>query len=123
MGRCRVVTPKIDRIPLSDGDYLDVTHELNAGQYVDMLRQLADRVSFAKPIAYIVGWSLVGADDQPLPYDLDLPEPVRRQTLGALDKATMREIAAALDKHEAAEAAAVEAKKKTSDSLLVSSAP
>jgi hypothetical protein len=112
----------VDRLPLSDGDYLDVHRELNAGQYVEMLRQQADRVAFAKVVAYLVGWSLVGLDGQPLPYDLDMPEPLRRQTIGALNKASLREITAAVSKHEDAEEAAIEAKKKTPDSSLALSA-
>jgi hypothetical protein len=121
MGRCRVVAPEIVRLSLSEGEFLDVQKELNAGQYWDLLAALADRQKFAKPIAYLVGWSLVGLNGQPLPYDLDLPEETRRSTLGALDKATLREITAALDRHEAAEQAALDAKKKTSASAPVSS--
>ena len=113
MSRCRVVSPEVVRLPLSDGDYLDVQKELNAGQYVEMLGALMERRPFAKAVAYIVAWSLVGLDAKPLPYDVDLPEATRRATLAALDKATMREITATLDKHEAAEEAALEAKKKT----------
>jgi hypothetical protein len=113
MGRCRVVAPAVERLPLSDGDFVDVNKELNSGQYVEMLGALVDRKPFAKPLAYLVGWSLVGLDGQPLPYDLDLPEEVRRATIGSLDKATMREITAAIDRHEAAEEAALDAKKKT----------
>jgi hypothetical protein len=123
MGRCRVVAPEVVRVPLSEGDYLDVQKELNAGQYVEMLTALADRKTFAKPLAYIVGWSLVGLDGGPLPYDLDLPEETRRATLGALDKATLREIIAVLDRHEAAADAALDAKKKTSTSAPASSPP
>lgn len=120
MGRCRVVAPEVVRLPLSDGDYLDVQKELNAGQYVELLGALMDRKPFAKAIAYLVGWSLVGLNGGPLPYDLDLPEEERRSTLGALDKATMREIAATLDRHEAAEQAVLDAKKKTPVRSLVS---
>ena len=113
MSRCRVVAPEVVRLPLSDGDFLDVQKELNAGQYVELLGAMMDRKPFAKAIAYIVGWSLVGLTGGPLPYDLDLPEETRRATIAALDKATMREISNALDKHEAAEEAALTAKKKT----------
>jgi hypothetical protein len=123
MSRCRVVAPEVVRLSLSDGDYLDVNKELNAGQYLELLTALVDRKPFAKAIAYLVGWSLVGLNGQPLPYDLDLPEEERRATIGALDKGTVREITAALDKHEAAEQAAVDAKKKTKSSELVSVAP
>jgi hypothetical protein len=113
MGRCRVVAPEIVRLPLSEGDYIDVQKELNAGQYVELLSALVERKPFAKPLAYLVAWSFVGLDGQPLPYDVDLPEELRRATIAALDKPTLRELAAALDKHEAAEAAALDAKKKT----------
>jgi hypothetical protein len=118
-----VVAPEVVRLPLSDGDYLDVQKELNAGQYIELLTALVDRKTFAKPLAYLVGWSLVGLNGQPLPYDLDLPEDDRRATLGALDKGTLREITAALDKHEAAEQWAVDTKKKTPSSAPASSAP
>jgi hypothetical protein len=107
------VSPKSIRLPLSDGDWIDVWEELNAGQYVDMLAALVAHRPFAKAIAYVVGWSLVGLEGQPLPYDLDLPEEVRRATVGALDKRTMREITAAIDRHEQAEDDALDAKKKT----------
>jgi hypothetical protein len=123
MSRCRVVAPEVVRLSLSDGDYLDVNKELNAGQYLELLTALVDRKPFAKAIAYLVSWSLVGLNGQPLPYDLDMPEEERRATIGALDKGTVREITAALDKHEAAEQAAVDTKKKTKSSELVSVAP
>jgi hypothetical protein len=123
MSRCRVVAPEVVRLSLSDGDYLDVNKELNAGQYLELLTALVDRKPFAKAIAYLVSWSLVGLNGQPLPYDLDMPEEERRATIGALDKGTVREITAALDKHEAAEQAAVDAKKKTKSSELASVAP
>jgi hypothetical protein len=123
MGRCRVVAPEVVRLSLSDGDYLDVQKELNAGQYLELLTALVDRKPFAKAIAYLVSWSLVGLTGQPLPYDLDMPEEERRSTIGALDKNTVREITAALDKHEAAEQAAVDTKKKTPSFAPVSSAP
>jgi len=120
MGRCRVVVPETVRLPLSDGDFVDVKQELNAGEYVDLLTALAQRQPFSKAVAYVVGWSLVGLDDKPLPYDLELPETVRRDTLRSLDKATMRELTAVLDRHEAAEEAAREAKKKMTDGGLAS---
>lgn len=123
MGRCRVVAPNVDRLSLSEGDFLDVLRELNAGQYVEMLRQQADRVPFAKVVAYLVGWSFVGLDGQPLPYDLDLPEPVRRATIGSLDKATLREITTAVGKHDDASEAAIDAKKKTPALSVASTAP
>ena len=123
MGRCRVVVPELVRLPLSGGDYLDVTKELNAGEWYDMLLAQSERKPFAKPLAYLVAWSLTGIADAPIPYDLEMPEEVRRSTIRSLDTATIREIIAALDRHEASANAALEAKKKTSHSELASSAP
>jgi hypothetical protein len=111
MGRSRVVVPEVVRVPLSEGDYIDCKRELNAGEYYDLLTAMADRQKFAKILAYVVGWSLVGVDDQPIPYDIDDPEPARRDTIGALNKGTLRELIAALDKHEAAQEQ-LQAKKK-----------
>ena len=113
MGICRVVQPAIVRLPLSGGDYIDAQKELNAGDYYDLLIAMANRKSFAKILAYLIGWSLVGLDGQPLPYSLDLPEHERRDTVRSLNKATYRELAAVIDRHEKAEEAALDAKKKT----------
>lgn len=115
MGRSRVVQPDVVRLALTDGDFIDVKRELNAGEYFDLLTALADRQKFAKILAYVVGWSLVGLDGQPLPYDTDDPAPTRRDTIGALDKATLRELIATIDRHETAQEAEL-AKKKTGPS-------
>lgn len=112
MGRCRVVMPETVRLPLSDGDYLDVKKDLNAGEYFDLLLALSARQKFARLVAYLMGWSLVGLDNQPLPYDPDDPVGDRVSMIGALDKATLHEMTAALDRHEAAQDAARDAKKK-----------
>jgi len=113
MGRSRVVLPAVVRVPLSEGDWIDVKRELNAGEYYDLLTAMADRQKFAKILAYVVGWSFVGEDDHPIPYALDDPEPARRDTIGALDKGTLRELIAALDKHEAAQEQLLAKKKAT----------
>lgn len=105
--------PAIVRLPLSGGDYVDVQQELNAGDYFDLLVAMGDRKPFAKILAYLIGWSLVGGEGQPLPYSLDQSEAERRDTVRSLNKATMRELIAVIDRHEKAEEAAIEAKKKT----------
>ena len=110
MGINRVVRPAIVRLPLSGGDWVDVLQELNAGEYYDCLVAMSERKPFAKVVQYVVGWSLVGFEDQPLPYSLELPESVRRDTLRSLDQATIRELVAVIDKHEQAHD---DAKKKT----------
>jgi hypothetical protein len=113
MGRSRVVNPEVVRVPLSEGDYIDIKRDLNAGEYFDLLTVMAERRKFAKILAYLVGWSFVGQDDHPIPYALDDPEGARRDTIGALDKGTLRELVAAIDKHEAAQEAALAKKKAT----------
>jgi hypothetical protein len=113
MGRSRVVVPEVVRLTLTEGDFLDVKRDLNAGEYFDLLTAMADRQKFAKILAYVVGWSFLGPDDRPLPYSVDDPEQARRDTISALDKATLREIIAAIDKHEAAQDAALAKKKAT----------
>jgi len=113
MGRCRVVTPGTTRLPLSDGDWIDVVAELNAGEYFDLITALADRKPFAKILAYLQGWSLVDAAGAPLPFSLLIDEAERRDTVRALDKGTLRELVAVLDRHEAAGDAARAEKKTT----------
>lgn len=113
MGRSRVVVPEVVRLALTEGDFLDVKRDLNAGEYFDLLTAMADRQKFAKILAYVLGWSFLGPDDRPLPYSVDDPEQARRDTISALDKATLRELIAAIDKHEAAQDAALAKKKAT----------
>lgn len=111
MGRCRVVEPATVRLPLSDGDWIDVIQELNAGEYLDLLGELADRQPFAKILAYVLGWSLVDQRGQPLPYSLQLAAAERRATLRGQDKGTLRELVAVIDRHEQAVDAARAEKK------------
>ena len=122
MGRARVVVPEVVRLALTEGDFIDVKRDLNAGEYFDLLTAMAERRKFAKILAYLVGWSFVGPDDHPIPYDLDTPELARRDTIGALDKATLRELIGAIDQHEAAQDQAVAKKKATTAGALVSAA-
>lgn len=111
MSRCRVVRPGTSRLPLSGGDWIDVRRELNAGEYFDLLVAMSDRQPFAKLLAYIVAWSLVGLDDAVLAFGPELPDEERRAILRSLDKATFRELVAVVDRHERDEEAALDAKK------------
>jgi hypothetical protein len=124
MGRCRVVAPEEVRLPLSDGDYVDVKKVLNAGEYRKLLYdQFKDsdgdtikldhtKVGIAKLLAYILGWSFTGFNETPLPYAFDQPEEIRRATLDNLDQDTYRELLAAINAHEAEQEKMLEAKKK-----------
>jgi hypothetical protein len=98
-----VVEPDIERLKLPDGYFVDVKKELNAGEYVALLMDQGKGVYFAKVLHYVVSWSLVGRDDKPLPYSLDMPTKDRLDTLGALNVATMKALIEAVDAHESAQ--------------------
>lgn len=115
MGRCRVVTPDQVRLPLSEGDWIEVKRELNAGEYYDQLVATSERRAFAKPIAYLLRWSLIDIDGTSLPYSADDPEEQRRGTIRSLDQDTIRELIAVIDRHEQAQDAARAAKKNAPD--------
>jgi hypothetical protein len=100
------------RLTVSGGDFLDVKRELTAGEYYDLILAQSERKPFAKILAYVVSWSLVGPQDTPIPYSLELPEAERRDTVRALDTDTVRELMAVLDKHEQTVEADRTAKKK-----------
>ena len=126
MPRCRVVAPDVVRVPLSDGDSVLLKKTLNAGEYrqliVSQFKDTPDgervtldhrKVGMAKLLAYIVGWTFVGFDGQPLPYRPDEPDDIRAATIDGLDQETYRELIAAVNAHEEREDAALEAQKKT----------
>ena len=120
MGRCRVVAPESVRLPLSDGDFLTVKKELNAGEYIDAMADGAAGNFFAVQLAYLIAWSLVGLDDAPVPYTITQPLDERRAALRSLDVATLKEISAAIEAHASANAIAVQ-EKKTTPALAVAS--
>ena len=128
MSRNRVVAPEVVRLPLSDGDILEVKRTLNAGEYRALIysqfKESADgekvvldhsKVGMAKLLAYIVGWTFVGFNGQPLPYRPapEEPEHIGGARIDGLDQETYRELIAAVTAHEEREEAALEAQKKT----------
>ena len=119
MGRCRMVTPESVRLPLSDGDFITVKKALNAGEGLDLEAEPVPR-TLAVILAYLVGWSFVGAGNEPIPYSPMQSVDERRATLRNLDTATMDEIVEALAPHLRANRRAVEEKKTTPEAVLVS---
>lgn len=122
----RFTKPKSVRLPLSDGDYIDITNRLNHGEREDMFARMSphalelDRrqVRTAKVVAYLLGWSLTDGDapgeGTPVPMSPDLPEAARIDTIRSLDPDTFIEIYDAIDAHElAVTQARSDAKKKT----------
>jgi hypothetical protein len=98
MGRCRLASADVIRLPLSDGDFLTVKQELTAGEGLDLEGEPVPR-TLPVILAYLVGWSFVGEDDRPIPYSPMQSVEERRDTLRSLDTATMDEIVEALAPH------------------------
>jgi len=125
MGRNRFVYPEEVRLPLSDGDYIDVKKHLNAGEYrkllYDQFKENPDgdkvvidhtKIGISKLLAYLLGWSFCGRNNDPLPYNVEQPEDIRRAAIDGVDPDTYRELIAAVNAHEEREEQALEAKKK-----------
>jgi hypothetical protein len=104
--RCRFVQPDIVRLTLSDGDFVDVKKQLNAGEqrrlFAQMMRDMTpgekvqlipEQVGRTKVIAYVIGWSFRDADGKPVP--------VSESAIDNLDTETYQEIVKAIDDHEA----------------------
>lgn len=120
MGRNRVVSPGTVRLPLSDGDFLTVVRELNAGEYIDLLTAQSAGKFLSKQIAYLVSWTLVGANDAPIAYHLGMSVDERLDILRSLDTATLTEIVEAIKQHETANELALAEKKTIPEPALAS---
>jgi len=112
-----MVTPESVRLPLSDGDFITVKKELNAGEGLDLEAEPPPR-TLPVILAYLVGWSFVGAGNEPIPYSPMQSLDERRATLRNLDTATMDEIVEALAPHVRANRRAVEEKKTIPEPAL-----
>lgn len=116
MPRNRFISPEIVRLPLSDGDWIDVKKELNAGEARRVFTKLVktmhagekaelnpEDVGKTKLVEYLIGWSFIDQDGRPSAYS---PE-----ALDDLEPDTYNEIAKAIETHEeAAEKARAERK-------------
>jgi hypothetical protein len=104
--------PQIDRIPLTEDEWIEVKHELTTGEQRRMFAAMRTdgafdgaRVYLARALAYLVAWSLIDPAGRPLALTAD--------ALDDLDTDTTREIREAIDAHEAAVEADRAAQKKT----------
>jgi hypothetical protein len=120
--KLRMVKPNVVRLDLGDGEWIEVREELSVGEQrkafgsavkgtvttPDGTRTEYDtpKLSFALVVAYLVDWSVRGADDKPV--DISTLEK-RRAAVEALDAESFDAIEAAVDRH----IAAVKAAKKT----------
>lgn len=105
--RCRFVQGDIVRLALSDGEWIDVKGELNAGEarriFSTLVKEMnagqptkldPDKVGLTKVLEYLIGWSLQNQDGR--------PEPVSPEAVDGLDQDTYREIVDAVDAHDTA---------------------
>lgn len=108
MGRNRFIqVDNVQRIELSEGDFIDVKKILSWGEqqdsFGDIIKSLPlgegaaqldpKRLNIGKALTYIVAWSFCDAHG--------VPQPVNESTLRNLDADTGREITDALNAHEA----------------------
>ena len=116
MGRCRFVQPDSVRIDLSDGDWIEVKTELNAGEERRIFSGLVKRmdasgkteldpshVGKTKLLEYIVAWSFVDANGKSVKFD--------ESALDNLNTDTYAELVKAVNQHEERSDAAREEKK------------
>lgn len=106
MSRCRFVVPETVRIAISDGDWIEVKRELNAGERRAIFARMSKSMHFgekpevepgqvgkAKLIEYLVAWSFRDRQDRPVE--------VTAEAIDALESDTYAELVAAIDQHEA----------------------
>lgn len=111
--RLRFVRPDVDRIDLSDGDWIEVKRRLNVGERRGIISSAAkggvssdgqrvhidaNEMAFARVATWLLDWSFVGLDDKPMKLSLS--------AIRNLDPDTFGEIETALDAHEEAQDAA-----------------
>jgi hypothetical protein len=111
MGTSAIASAESIRLPVgTNGDFITVKAELNAGEALDLADAPGDK-TLAAIMAYLEGWSFVGIGDQPLPYSPQQSIADRRDTLRALKVSVLRAIVTALEPHVLAQQQAVEEKK------------
>src|SRR4249919_3700993 len=126
----RVRRPATERLELTEGDYLIVKQDLNAGEYRDLMRASAKPVmvtgaggppSFeidpvaagvAMVVAYLLDWSFTDADGRKIPI-ADQPAAVVKAALDHIDSDAYMEVQKAIQDHQTARATLLAEEKKT----------
>jgi hypothetical protein len=109
----RIVKPETVRLPISDGDFIEIKKHLTHGEREDMSAFLMPKmtpgeklevntrdVRTVQVLFYVVRWSLTDDDGVPLPMAPQLPEAERYRIIRDLDGDTFDEIFAAVQKHQ-----------------------
>lgn len=110
----RFVKPQIVRLPISNGDWIDVKRRLNTGEQHDVYERMAPQITAgerpqmqskavmtARVLGYLVAWSLTD-EGAPVPMTLEMSEKERLDTINSLDPDTFAEIREAIEAHETA---------------------
>jgi len=134
MARNRFPAPQVERLPLSDADWIELKRDLTVGEEKDIsllaMRELSQGdgavkftmdyqlVPFPKAVIYLVGWSFHNAKG---PVKLEDDQRKRLSQLRALDRDTWDEIDAAIQRHE--ENVAAQKKSSTGTSGIETSSP
>jgi len=112
MPKLRGVKAEIVRLPLTEGDWIEVKRELTIGEarriYSEAYRSTdgaavtvdAQIASFARSATWIHAWSLLGIDGMPIAWPVNLPLRKKIAILEQLDVDTMVEIETAIAQHE-----------------------
>jgi hypothetical protein len=114
--RNRFVQPETVRVDLSDGDYLIIKKELNAGEQRSVFNGFVkdaqsgkawtldpEKVGLTKMIAYLVDWSFVDKEGKPVE--------ISEAALKSLDVESFREVKDVIDAHDDQAEKAREARK------------
>jgi hypothetical protein len=113
----RLVKPETVRVPISEGDFIELKKRLTHGEREDMSARLMPTltpgerpqvltkdVRTVQVLTYLVRWSLRDDDNVPLPMGPELPESDRYAMIRDLDPDTFDEIYDAIQAHERATA-------------------
>jgi hypothetical protein len=112
----RFITTEQTRLPLTDGDYLDIKTRLSHGDREDANARVLENRSLARSavlLVYLLGWSFTDEHGQPVPYHPGLSEDERLSAIRNLTAEDFDEAYEAIDKHKTAQDKARAALKKT----------
>jgi len=122
MARNRFVVPDVVRLPLSDGDWIDVKKELNAGEqrrvFTNLVKTMQagekpelnpEQVGKTKILEYVVAWSFGTG-----------PQAFSASALDAIDPDSYAEIMAAVDAHDESSDKAREERKNGRSTATIS---
>ncbi len=117
--RNRFTSAESTRLDLSDGDHLIVKHRMSHGDREEMFARMSPRgviertaTRNALVLAYLLGWSFVDAQGEPVAYSLTMPADDRLAAIRNLSPEDFDEVYEAIDKHDDGAIADREALKK-----------